>query len=265
MKPSEAKERRGKTLEEYLMPVLKNAPITEALIDIRVKLPSTIDAKSIDFIFEQIKSRYPVRQEHRVSEFSFELKPDEHPLKASPQRVNGYRYISADKTQIVQARLDGFTMSRLHPYTEWKDLRDETQELWRYYKKIAKPDAITRVALRYINNLNIPLPINDFADYLTAPPIVPNGLPQGISSFLTRVIVPEPHLGANAMITQAFEPVAPEIKITHLPIILDIDVSKYDSQGIDEKDAWDTIEQLRHLKNKIFDKSITDKLKETYK
>ena len=252
-------------MEEYLVPVLKNAPITEAFIDIRVKLPSTIDVKSIDFIFEQIKDRYPVRQELRVSELSFELKPNEDPIKASKQRVNGYRYISADQKQIVQARIGGFTMSRLHPYTEWKDLRDEAKELWRFYKDMTKPEAITRVALRYINNLNIPLPINDFADYLAAPPIVPDGLSQDVSSFLTRVIVPEPRLGANAIITQAFEPVAPEIKITHLPIILDIDVFKYDSQGMDEKDAWDFIEHLRHFKNKIFDKSITDRLKETYK
>ncbi|MBU2621568.1 MAG: TIGR04255 family protein [Proteobacteria bacterium] len=252
-------------MKEYLVPVLKNAPITEALIDIRVKLPATTDVKSIDLLFEKIKNQYPTRQELRVSEVSFVLKPDEDPVKASKLRVNGYRYISADQKQIVQARLDGFTMSRLHPYTEWKDLRDEAKELWRFYKDITNPEAITRVALRYINNLNIPLPINDFADYLAAPPIVPDGLPQDVSSFLTRVIVPEPQLGANAIITQAFEPVAPEIKITRLPIILDIDVFKYDSQGMDEKEAWDSIEFLRHFKNKIFDKSITDRLKETYK
>lgn len=249
-------------MEAYPVPVLKNAPITEALIDIRVKLPSTIDVKSIDSLFEKIKHRYPARQEHRVSEFSFELKPDQDPVKASKMRVNGYRYVSADKKQIVQARLEGFTMSRLHPYTEWKDLRDEAKELWQYYKAITKPEAITRVALRYINNLNTPLPINDFADYLTAPPIVPAGLAQGISSFLTRVTIHEPAIGANAVITQALETVLPEK--THLPIILDIDVFKYNPEGIEEKDAWDTIEQLRHFKNKIFDKSITPKLKETY-
>ncbi len=252
-------------MEKYPISVLKNAPITEALIDIRVKLPSTTDVKAIDSLFEKIKNRYPVRQEHRVSEFSFQLKPGEDPVKAAKQRVNGYRYVSADQKQIVQARLDGFTMSRLRPYTKWTDLRDEAKELWGFYKEITKPEAITRVALRYINDLNIPFPMNDFADYLAAPPIVPHGLPQDVSSFLTRVIVPEPQLGANAIITQAFEPVAPEIKITHLPIILDIDVFKYDSQGIDEKDAWNYIEQLRHFKNKIFDKSITYKLKETYK
>lgn len=249
-------------MEAYPIPVLKNAPITEALIDIRVKLPTTIDVKTLDLFFEKIKNQYPKRQEHRISELSLELKPDTDPVKASKSRVNGYRYISADQKQIVQARLDGFTMSRLYPYTEWKDLRDEAKRLWQFYKDIVKPDAITRVALRYINNLNIPLPVYDFAEYLAAPPIVPEGLPQGISSFLTRVILPEPAIGANAIITQALEAVQPVQ--THLPVILDIDVFRLSSGGIDENDAWNTIEQLRHFKNKIFDKSITPKLKETY-
>jgi uncharacterized protein (TIGR04255 family) len=251
-------------LEEYLVPILKHAPITEAVIDIRVKLSSTTDVKSIDFLFEKIKSQYPVRQELRVSEFSFELKPDEDPIRTSKTRVNGYRYISADQKQIVQARLDGFTLSRLHPYTEWKDLRDEAKKLWQFYRGITKPEAITRVALRYINNLNMPFPINDFDEYLTAPPLVPKELPQGISSFLTRVVVTEPTLGINAIITQALELVPPMPETNRLPVILDIDVFKQDPKGMEETAAWNTIEQLRHFKNKVFDKSITPKLKETY-
>jgi uncharacterized protein (TIGR04255 family) len=251
-------------VEEYTIPVLKNAPITEALIDIRVKLPATTDVKSIYLLFEKIKNQYPTRQEYKVSEFSFQLKPDAAPVKASQHKVNGYRYISADQKQIFQARLDGFTMSRLHPYTEWKDLRDEAKKLWQFYRDITRPEAITRVALRYINNLNIPMPIVDFSDYLAAPPIIPEGLPQGVSSFLTRVTIHEPAIAANAIITQALEVVPQTPEMNHLPVILDIDVFRLDPNGIEENDAWNTIDQLRHFKNKIFDKSITPKLKEIY-
>ena len=41
-------------LEDY--PILKNAPITEALIDIRVKLPSDFDIKNLSSIYESIKT-----------------------------------------------------------------------------------------------------------------------------------------------------------------------------------------------------------------
>ncbi|MFQ5787653.1 MAG: TIGR04255 family protein [Thermodesulfobacteriota bacterium] len=175
-------------------------------------------------------------------------------------KIYGYRYITSDKKQIVQARLDGFTFSRLKPYIKWNDLRDEAHKLWRLYQEATSPESITRVALRYINNLNIPLPIRDFGDYLTAPPTIPEGLPQGVGSFLTRVVMLEPSIGANAIITQALEQIAPG----RAPIILDIDVFKLQEKGIEEKEAWDTIEKLRHFKNKIFFKSITNRLKEMY-
>lgn len=249
----------GVTLENYQ--VLKKAPITEVLIDIRVKLLSEIDVKGIDSIYESIKKEYPEKQEQRMSQIQFELKAGEDLVKPVSTKIIGYRYISSDKRQIFQARLDGFTFSRLHPYIHWEELRNEAYRLWLLYKEITRPDLITRVALRYINNLNIPLPMRDFSDYLTAPPVVPEGLPQGVSHFLTRIVIHEPSIGANAIITQALEQVVGEAA----PVILDIDVSKLRPEGIEEKDAWDTIEKLRHFKNQIFFKSITNKLKEMYK
>jgi len=245
-------------LTEY--EVLRRAPVTEALIDIRVKLTPDTDVRQIDSIYESIKNEYPHKQEQRISQVQVEQKPGEGIVKSST-KINGYRYISSDKKRIVQARLDGFTFSRLHPYITWADLRSEVYKLWLQYKKVATPVLITRVALRYINNLNIPMPIRDFSDFLTAPPTVPDGLPQGVGSFLTRVIIHETSIGANGIITQALEQVVTDFA----PIILDIDVFKLQPEGINEEEAWDAIEKLRNFKNQIFFKSITNKLKEMYK
>ena len=240
--------------------ILRRAPITEALIDIRVKLTPDLDVRQIESIYESIKPDYPQKQEQRLSQVEVEQKPGEGLIKSST-KINGYRYISSDKKRIAQARLDGFTFSRLHPYTTWEDLRSEAYKLWLLYKQVTTPELITRVALRYINNLNIPMPIKDFSDFLTAPPQVPEELPQGVSSFITRVVIHEPTIGTNAIITQALEQIATDV----VPIILDIDVFKLQSEGIEEKEAWDTIEKLRNFKNQIFFKSITNKLKEMYK
>ena len=244
-------------MTEY--PILKNAPITEALIGIRVKLSSAFEVEKIKSIHDSIKAQYPEEQEQKVSEFKLELKA-EGSIKSSVAKINGYRYISSDKKQIIQTKIDGFTFSRLHPYIKWEDLRDEAFRLWKLYRDITTPEAITRVAVRYINNLNIPMPIGDFEEYLTAPPIAPGELPQGVSSFLTRLVIHEPSIGAKAIITQALEQLATDT----VPIILDIDVSKFQPEGIEEKDAWETIEELRNFKNKVFFNSITEKLKETY-
>ncbi|MFQ5754325.1 MAG: TIGR04255 family protein, partial [bacterium] len=224
--------------------------------------------KNIDSIYESIKKQYPERQEQKKSEIRIERKEGKESVKLLSAKINGYRYVYDDKKQIVQTRLDGFTLSRLQPYIKWEQLRDEAQRLWRFYAEITSPESITRVAVRYINNLKIPMPIKDFGDFLTAPPIVPEGLPQGVSSFLSRIVINEPSIDANAIITQALEAIEAIIdtKVKVLPVILDIDVFKQkQKQSFEEHEIWETLEKLRHFKNEIFFKSITDKLKEMYK
>ncbi|VAX29656.1 hypothetical protein MNBD_NITROSPIRAE03-83 [hydrothermal vent metagenome] len=241
-------------------PIFKKAPITEALIDIRVKLPNDFDVTKMDSIYESISEGYPEKQAQIETQVDLNIKKEES-VKTSATKVTGYRYISSDRKQIIQAGRDGFTVSRLKPYIRWEELRDEAFRLWKLYRDITSPECITRVAVRYINNLNIPMPIRDFTEYLTAPPIVPPELPQVVSSFLTRVVIHESSIGANAIITQALEQIVTDVA----PIILDIDVFKFQSDGIEEEDAWEIIEKLRHFKNKIFFTSITNKLKEMYK
>lgn len=245
--------------KEY--PTLTNPPITEALIDIRVKLSSELDVKDIASIFESIKEQYPEKQEQKISEVRIDTKAEGGVAKAFGAKTHGYRYISSDKKQIFQARLDGFTLNRLHPYIKWEELRNEAYKLWQLYKNITSPESITRVAVRYINKLNISMPIRDFGDYLTAPPTVSEKLPQGVGSFLSRIVLHEPSISANIIITQALEQIVDDVA----PIILDIDVFKLQTKGIEEKDAWETLEKLRNLKNKVFFNSITDNLMEKYK
>ena len=101
----------------------------------------------------------------------------------------GYKYTSADGKYIAQFRLDGFTLSRMEPYTVGEDLRSEAARLWEIYNKVANVSTVTRVAARYINLMRVPMDdLKEFGDYLVCPPEVPEALPQGVSSFLTRIV-----------------------------------------------------------------------------
>ncbi len=242
---------------------LRNAPITEALIDIRIKVRDDYDVHQIESLHEEIASQYPAKKERRKWEGRFEFKKGETPIPAGSETINGYIFTSANGKQIFQARIDGFTFNRLRPYETWEIMRDEAFRLWKLYRTKLRPD-ITRVALRYINKFDIPLfpePLRDFSEYLTAAPIVPEGIPQGVSSFLTRVVINEPAIDASAIITQAFEQI---VDPKFLTIILDIDVFKQ-KDHISEEEALQTLEALRDFKNKIFFKSITEKTKELFK
>lgn len=245
-------------MSEY--PVLKNSPIVEAVIDISLKAKEDLTLDQLSALHSAIAKDYPQKKEIRRWEGKLELKQSSLPLSISTETVDGFLFFSHDKTQIFQVRLDGFTFSRLKPYESWEALYTEAYRLWQLYKAVASP-TITRVALRYLNKMQLPLPIKDFSDYLTAPPPVPKSLPQGVSSFLTRVVIHDPVIDAGAIITQLVEQV---VNPNFLPLILDIDVFKLKTEGISELQAWELLNNLRIFKNKIFFESITHKAKEVF-
>jgi uncharacterized protein (TIGR04255 family) len=239
---------------------LPKAPITEALLDIRVKLPPHTDLVRLATLQELLKDRYPSRRERVLWQSDFHITPGTIEMAAPTGETTGYLFTSLDGKQIVQARLDGFTLNRLAPYKDWASLRDEARDLWRHYVRIASPSSITRAALRYINRLELPLPLRDFKEYILTTPEVAPGLPQGLATFFMRLVIPVPTRQAVAIVTQTCESLADMGSV--LPLIFDIDVFREAAFDVEADEVWDTFETLHELKNEIFFKSITDKTKE---
>lgn len=241
---------------------LTNAPITEALIDICLTPKEGLEVEKLAALHDKIVAQYPTKRVRRQFEGQFELREGEAPEpRAVDKGIHRYMFISADEKQVVQFGLDGFTFSRLKPYETWEQLRDEACRLWQLYLAEAIPEFVTRIAVRYINQLTIPLPINDYRDWLTAPPNVPAGMSLEIDSFLSRIVVKDASTDAVAVITQAREQ---EVAPKEASIILDIDVFKLVQYETASSQIWDELEKLRNFKNKIFFESITEPTKRLY-
>ena len=236
---------------------LSNAPIVEAIIDFRVKLPSSFDVSRFSSLKEPLKDSYPRLEKKRLVQFGLQITPERFQQTLEDKGPSGYFLTSDDGKNVAQFREDGFTFSRLRPYTKWETVFPEARRLWKLYFDEASPELVTRIAVRYINQMNIPLPIDDFAHYLTAPPTVPTTLPQTVSQFMTRIVIHDEKQDISANITQALQKGA---KPEYVTIILDIDVykAKESGSGFEESEMWPTFEQLRELKNRIFFESITE-------
>ena len=139
-------------MAEYSL--LKNAPITEALIDIRARIKEDFDVNRFLSLYDAIIGQYP--EPRHKWEAQFEFKKGDAPISSGKETVDGFIFTSADKKQVFQARIDGFTFNRLKPYDKWETFRDEALRLWQLYRELVSPD-IVRVALRYINKFDIPL------------------------------------------------------------------------------------------------------------
>ena len=241
----------------------KNPPITEALFDIRVEVPKKFDQSKFTQFYEKVKDQYPTKQQHIKWEAAFKLQDDSPPKTQLDSKCteNGLLMRSSSNDKIVQARLDGFTFNKLKPYNGWENFSKEADSLWKEYVEIIKPTSIKRVALRFINLLEIPLPFDDIKDYLLTSPDIAEGMPNAMSDFLLRLVIPEPETGNTLLLHETLD------KSKNIPgvfpLIFDIDVFREVNLKLSEVDKlWGIINSLREYKNCVFESTLTEKAKD---
>jgi uncharacterized protein (TIGR04255 family) len=244
-------------------PRLPNAPIIEAVVDWRAKLALGLDFSKLKEVGQKLLSpKYQFLDELRGFQFGIQQKGGAAPqMSSSELGLQGYRFRSEDKLEIATFKHDGFSFSRLKPYTHWDDVFSEAQRVWGIYKSAAGAEEVSRIALRYINRILLPLPITDFSKYLTAPPAIPPQAPQVITSLLFRAVLLEPHSGITTNLTQVIEG-HPEGG--GLPFILDIDTYIMKNMNPDSPEIVSHFGALREMKNRVFFASVTDQAIEMF-
>jgi uncharacterized protein (TIGR04255 family) len=236
--------------------ILSKAPIREAIINIIVKLPSDITINDIEKIYDSVKDKYPTKKDFIESKANI----GSQFIKTSNNKI-GFSLFSSDNLQVMQPRLNSFIFNRLSPYENWEIFSSEAKRLWQIYREATCPE-ITKLALRYINILEIPAKCN-MIDYLTSPPTIPPQLSQNqyISNFLHRVFITDTTNNCSASITQLLEKTINDIST----ILLDIEVFTNISSTFSDNELWEMMEFLCKYKDNIFYASITEKLLEKYK
>lgn len=247
---------------------MSQAPITEAVIEVRAVLESPWDEKGVQRSLRERLPEYPLfsSQKEFKQEFQLSVSP-ETPAKQTFRDLGlkGFRLQSADKCHIVQFNKDGFVFSRLRPYAEWQVFVGEALRLWEIYSELAKPHEIPRIGLRFINQVACPLDSFELSDYLRIVPIPPVGLDNlPFAGFLHHETLMVPDYPYMINIVKTLQPPQATNK-KGLTLILDIDVFTTEKCGVDGDTIRGYLEEMRWLKNKTFFGSITDSLMEALK
>lgn len=231
-------------------PHLAKPPIVEALIDFQVRFDELPTIEVLRDVTSLIKEEFPSIEERNRARFNFS-----NPKNSIDKDILGFVARTEDKEYAVQIMKDRFTFSRLAPYTDWDDLCEHTNRIWRIYRETVQPKRIVRLAVRYINQLLLPSPIQDFSLYINNAIEIPDGLPQGLSEYMTRLIIPDPESGAVASVQQNLNGITNDERVS---IIFDIDAFKsIDIDTDNEEQIWSNLELLHEYKNRIFFKSLT--------
>jgi uncharacterized protein (TIGR04255 family) len=236
-------------------------PITEAVIDLRVNLPEGFTVDKLNAIHSSLSENFPTIEPFYKGVGAISYQPGEaFKVDTSEQQI-GYWFRSEDNLQTFQASLEGFSFNRLAPYESWEEFSSNAKKLWKIYKEICSPTHVTRLAVRYINQINIPVhELTELKDYLKTVPEVSPELPQNaLQTFFMQLHIPQSDLDCMLIINEA---IAPPVNPEFVSVILDLDLFRQQMWNSDDEEIWRFLEKLRDRKNEVFEASITDKTRE---
>lgn len=240
-------------------PHLTNAPIAEAVIEIRVRLSRPVGQDDFDAFKNRLIDQFPKAQSIRYIASHLQFGGDEQIKSDTSTSLIGVRLDDEDGRWVVQAKSDGLAVSRLPPYESWGGLIEKLRFVWPAYVEIFEPEMVLRLGVRYINRVPLPETENvDLDTVLTGAPKIPPELPQTLTQFVTRVVLPIQADGIVLTVLQALEPTPGDIVGRHAHVVLDIDAACEKALGPTAPEIWGRLDALRSVKNMAFFGSLTE-------
>lgn len=243
---------------------LNRAPIREAVLDVFVD-GVEVAARDLQAFGERVRADFPKERATHFVSGGFAVNGAEATTSARVSEL-GYQYRSEDELDILQARTDGFSTNRLTPYLSGDHLFQLARHWWPAYVDVARPRAVRGVALRYINEFEVPCPDGVFdrdtvASYLPLiPPPVSVDLVSGIEGFVERTAYRTVNGDRAVITTMSNQP-----KDGVIPFVLDIEVAHQAQWHVDSDEPWQTLGRLRQVKNQLFAASTSPKLRKEFR
>lgn len=239
----------------------RKPPITEAVIDLRFadRLdPPTLERAAADF------RRYYSAQ--AVMNAALGWAPPSgavSPPVAEMKVDNGQRLSASDQTELVLLLPMSFTESQLAPYPGWDTFFQRFVRDWAIWKKTIGYRKIVRVALRYINRIDIPTTsgaVTEESDYVRTYVMAPGEFGP-ILAYGAQVQFRPDEQGCWLILNTAL---APSPLLNHIAIMLDLDVYVEREAPQNDEALFELLERMRSKKNSIFEACITDKSRELF-
>lgn len=240
-------------------PKLRNAPIIEAIIEIRTK--ATAEWEEI-LTTEKIRTLTPDYPEWQtVKGYHFSLNPgiEENERVKENQNWEGLRIFSENKRYVANFNKDYFALSRLEPYENWSAFEKEFFRVWEIYCMVAKPANIYRTGLRFINRISVKGTSVNVEEFINVSKVQFADVPFPMITFQNQCTFSIPNYNYQTNFIQAAQP-----KNDGVDLILDIDVSSIETIEIGDETLSTKLNEMRWIKNKFFYGNITEKTKEMF-
>lgn len=240
--------------EDILYP---RAPIVEAVMELRFE---NVAASRLRKAADAIQAQYENRETDKLFEGNLNFEARSSSFKEISDR---FRFSSWDQTDLLIMTSGAATWSRLAPYEGWQQFCGRiAEQLPKLHKSLGRPRP-TRLGLRYINRIDVPVAADDVCyheNYLTFHIVTDDLLnpTDGFQWALTKKF-PARDLAVNVQSGS----VASELP-RHSAVSFDIDVFTLVDVPNEVDDILEKLGDMRRLKNEIFEAGITDEARKLF-
>lgn len=237
--------------------LLNNPPIQEAIFVITFKEP--IPASSLESFKETefVQKKFPIAHKGVVIDIEIGAFPVSDKAAVQKHKNEGYLLKSPEiPNRLIQVQTTHLSYHNLTKYDGWESMISELKELWQVFCGSVGKNMLSQLGVRYINNIKLPLPFvpgHGLQDYTKFLPGIPKTVTTSIDNFFIQIKFGEK--GLRAEITETVL----GVKDDKLSLILDLNVFKKGDFLCNESDMWDSFNELREYKNKVFFNCITEK------
>jgi uncharacterized protein (TIGR04255 family) len=239
----------------------KDPPLIEALCEFYFAPETSQDFESIiDLLYEKIHTGFPKRDRLQLQASQITLDTAGIP-EITQQLLPLERFQSNSDRVLIQVGQNLLTVNHLKPYTSWEAFLPSVEMGFHAYREVVQPTTIHRVALRYINRIEIMSDRIHLEDYFEFRPFIGQKILQDLAAFTLGIQIP--HEEARDMLHIQLASVDSGTPNT-IAMILDLTYSlvKQGAITLDDISEW-LINAHTHIED-AFEACITDQLRNLF-
>jgi uncharacterized protein (TIGR04255 family) len=238
---------------------LTRAPIHEAVIDVRVKARPDLAVGDLHALSQLVSQQFPVEESLLTMQAGVQFGPGGNAsARVTGSGQKGFLRKTVDQKLVLQFRVDGLSVNRLHPYSSFEDLLEVFAAHWSEYVRIARPAEVTRLAVRYINRFMVPHS-GVLSDYILNAPGNIDGA--HIAAFTQRTV----HVFEDSSdIVNLVTALEAQDGVGTPMMMVDIDAHRSGGFGMSVQSISGALNELRVVKNHIFFAVVGPKALESF-
>lgn len=236
----------------------KNPPLVEIVCEFRFDLDNPNDATLPGLFYNSVKKEFPNRKQKTMPDISG-LEPGKQEQRIMLMPVT--QFLKKDESRLLQIGQNMLTINNLKNYPHWEKFKPIILEIYSRYRSAIKPKGLKKIGLRCINKIILDTTTPNLSDYFNYYPSFPSEKKEPLSGFVIHV-EKELQEGRDRIIVKNMS-VFPDKK-NQSAFILDIDYFLFRKGDIRLSDIEGWLENAHIEINKVFEASITDKLRKIF-